>query len=75
MFSQEIMLYLTYDLLLWDFQPATEEGENFYSSLWLQFDSTLGRKKVAKRLQVFSRQVRVSCDCHVTCHVTIYRLQ
>ena len=54
---QEIMLYLTYDQLSWDFQPATEEGENFYSSLWLEFDSTLGQQKVSKRLQIFSRQV------------------
>ena len=51
------MLYLTYDLFSWDFQPATEEGENFFSSLWLEFDSTHGQQKVSKRLQIFSRQV------------------
>lgn len=53
---REIMLYLTYDLFSWDFQPATEEGENFFSSLWLEFDSTHGQQKVSKRLQIFSRQ-------------------
>ena len=51
------MLFLTYDQLSWDFEPATEEGENFYSSLWLEYDSIQGSQKVAKRLQIFSRQV------------------
>ena len=53
------MLFLTYDQLSWDFEPATEEGENFYSSLWLEYDSIQGTQKVAKRLQIFSRQVSV----------------
>ena len=54
---QEILLYLNYDLFSWYFQPATVEGENYFSSLWLEFDSTQGSQKVAKRLQIFSRQV------------------
>jgi hypothetical protein len=54
--KREILLYLTYDLFSWDFQPATEEGEKFFSSLWLEFDSTHGSQRVAKRLQIFSRQ-------------------
>ncbi len=37
-----------------------EEGEDVYSSLWLEFDSTMNEGgeavKVAKRIQVFSRQ-------------------
>ncbi len=37
-----------------------EEGEDLYSSLWLEFDSVLNEGgeavKVAKRIQVFSRQ-------------------
>jgi hypothetical protein len=55
-----IMLYLTYDQLSWEFEEAPEDGEDFYSSLWLEFDSVLeaqGReKKVTKRVQIFSRQ-------------------
>ena len=57
---QDVMLYLTYDQLSWEFEVAEEEGEDFYSSLWLEFDSFLteGEKvtKVAKRVQIFSRQ-------------------
>ncbi len=54
---QEILLYLTYDQLSWEFRPAEEEGEEFYSSLLLEFDSVLSdQRKVAKRVQIFSRQ-------------------
>ncbi|XP_019853342.1 PREDICTED: FERM domain-containing protein 8-like isoform X2 [Amphimedon queenslandica] len=53
---REILLYLSYDMFCWEFQPATEQGENFYSSLWLEFDSFHASQKVAKRVQVFSRQ-------------------
>ncbi len=39
---------------------VSEEGEDLYSSLWLEFDSVLNEGgeavKVAKRIQVFSRQ-------------------
>jgi len=50
-------LYLTYDQFLWEFRPVDEEGEEFYSSLLLEFDSVLqDQRKVAKRIQVFSRQ-------------------
>ena len=39
---------------------ASEEGEELYSSLWLEFDSTLNEGgetvKVAKRIQIFSCQ-------------------
>ena len=59
------MLYLSYDLFSWDFHPATEEGENFYSSLWLEFDSMQGSQKVAKRLQIFSRQVNKITPTHL----------
>ncbi|CAI8057639.1 hypothetical protein GBAR_LOCUS31409 [Geodia barretti] len=56
-----IMLYLTYDQLSWEFEEAPEDGEDFYSSLWLEFDSVLEledrEEKVTKRVQVFSRQV------------------
>ena len=55
------MLYLTYDQLSWEFEEAPEDGEDFYSSLWLEFDSVLEledrEEKVTKRVQVFSRQV------------------
>lgn len=66
------MLSLHFDELSWQLEPALEEGENFYSSLWLEFDSSdagssggrgLGHSRVAsdggkvcRRLQVFSRQ-------------------
>lgn len=55
------MLYLTYDQLSWEFEPVQEEGEDFYSSLWLEFDSTITtatgeNQKVCKRVQIFSRQ-------------------
>ena len=55
------MLYLTYDQLSWEFEEAPEDGEDFYSSLWLEFDSVLEledrEEKVTKRVQIFSRQV------------------
>ena len=58
--SQEPLLYLTYDQLSWEYQACEDEGEDFYSSLWIEFDSFIpegdGEKKVAKRVQVFSRQ-------------------
>lgn len=58
------MLYLTYDQLSWEFEEAPEDGEDFYSSLWLEFDSVLEledrEEKVTKRVQIFSRQVRGS---------------
>ncbi len=54
------MLFLTYDQLSWEFEPASDEGEDFYSTLWLEFDSVIHaggeEKKVSKRVQVFSRQ-------------------
>ena len=56
------MLFLTYDQLSWEFEEAPEDGEDFYSSLWLEFDSVLEalgqEEKVTKRVQIFSRQVR-----------------
>lgn len=55
-----IMLYLTYDQLSWEFEEAPEDGEDYYSSLWLEFDSVLEaqgkEEKVSKRMQIFSRQ-------------------
>ena len=44
------------------FQPATEEGEYFYSSIWLEFETGAAtvsdsNDKESKRLQIFSRQV------------------
>lgn len=55
-----IMLYLTYDQLSWEFEEAPEDGEDFYSSLWLEFDSVREledhEEKVTKRVQIFSRQ-------------------
>jgi len=55
---QEVLLYLTFDQLSWEFQAPSAEGEEFFSSLWLEFDSVLkaDNKKVAKRVQIFSRQ-------------------
>ena len=54
------MLFLTYDQLSWEFEPASAEGEDYYSTLWLEFDSVIEtggeQKKVAKRVQIFSRQ-------------------
>lgn len=49
---------MPYDQLSWEFKPAEEEGEEFFSSLLLEFDSVLppDNRKVAKRVQVFSRQ-------------------
>ena len=50
---------MTFDKLSWQFQAPSAEGEEFFSSLWLEFDSVLDatdNKRVAKRLQVFSRQ-------------------
>ena len=35
-----MLLSLHFDQLSWELEPALEEGENFYSSLWLEFDST-----------------------------------
>ncbi|KAL5463228.1 hypothetical protein EMCRGX_G032108 [Ephydatia muelleri] len=57
----ETLLYLTYDQLSWAFEPSTEEGENFYSCLWVEFDSFIRGpngedQRVAKRTQIFSRQ-------------------
>ena len=58
------MLFLTYDQLSWEFEEAPEHGEDFYSSLWLEFDSVLeshgNEEKVTKRVQIFSRQVTQS---------------
>lgn len=58
------MLYLTYDQLSWEFEEAPEDGEDYYSSLWLEFDSVLEaqgkEEKVTKRMQIFSRQVRIT---------------
>lgn len=53
-----MLLYLTFDQLSWEFQPPDAEGEEYFSSLLLEFDSVLGpdNKKVAKRVQIFSRQ-------------------
>ena len=59
--TQDILLYLTYDQLSWDFEQAGDEGEYFYSSLWIEFDSVVTVKggeeqRVNKRMQIFSRQ-------------------
>ncbi len=54
------MLFLTYDQLSWEFEPAADEGEDYYSTLWLEFDSVIKtggeERKVSKRVQIFSRQ-------------------
>ena len=49
---------MTFDQLSWEFQAPGSEGEDFFSSLLLEFDSVLGadNQKVAKRVQIFSRQ-------------------
>ncbi len=54
--TQEVLLHEPIERLCWQFQPCTEEGEDFYSSLWLEYETTQGGKKVFKLLQVFSRQ-------------------
>ena len=58
--TQETLLYLTYDQLSWEVQLCDEESEDFYSSLWVEFDSVISEgeeeRKVAKRIQIFSRQ-------------------
>ena len=58
---RETLLYLTYDQLSWAFEPCSEEGENFYSCLWVEFDSLIRTpngedQRVAKRIQIYSRQ-------------------
>ena len=54
------MIYLTYDQLSWYFEEAAEDGDIFESCLWVEFDSVIeeGRSetRVAKRLQIFSKQ-------------------
>ncbi len=54
------MLFLTYDQLSWGFEEARDEGEDFYSALWLEFDSVIHtegeERKVLKRVKIFSRQ-------------------
>lgn len=54
------MIYLTYDQLSWYFEEAAEDGDLFHSCLWLEFDSVMeeggSETKVAKRLQIFSKQ-------------------
>lgn len=57
--SSDILLYLTFDQLSWEFQAPDTEGEGYFSSLLLEFDSFLeadNYKKVSKRVQIFSRQ-------------------
>ncbi|XP_064393909.1 putative FERM domain-containing protein FRMD8P1 [Halichondria panicea] len=52
----EVLLYAPIERLCWEFQPCNEEGEDFYSSLWLEYETIQGERKVFKLLQVFSRQ-------------------
>ena len=59
---QNVMLSLPYDLLSWELTEPEEEGENYFSCLWLEWDSVekgvQGEEmKVAKRLPIYSRQV------------------
>ncbi len=71
-FFQDVLLYLTYDQLSWEFQAPDAEGEDFFSSLWLEFDSVLkDNKRVAKRLQIFSRQAPMMDAMITRCVATI----
>ena len=59
---QNVMLSLSYDLLSWELTEPEQEGENYFSCLWLEWDSVekgvQGEEmKVAKRLPIYSRQV------------------
>ena len=56
--------------------PAEEEGELFFSSLLLEFDSVLppDNKKVTKRLQIFSRQAPMM-DAMISCCVDCINIQ
>lgn len=46
---QSVLLSLHFDQLSWELEPALEEGENFYSSLWLEFDSTSDAGTLSRR--------------------------
>lgn len=74
-----IMLYLTYDQLSWEFEQAPEDGEDFYSSLWLEFDSVLEledrEEKVTKRVQIFSRQAPMMDAMITRCVVDIEKTE
>ena len=54
------MIYLTYDQLSWNIDEAAEEGDIYQNCLWIEFDSVIedggSETKVAKRLQIFSKQ-------------------
>ena len=58
------MLQLPFDLVSWELDEPNEEGETFFSCLWLEWDSVdqTGPKgdtvRVARRLPIYSRQVR-----------------
>jgi len=61
---QEVLLHEPLDRLCWEFQACDDEGEDFYSSLWLEYETMVpadtatgaGESKVFKMLQIFSRQ-------------------
>jgi hypothetical protein len=55
------MLSLPYNLLSWELTEPEQEGETYFSCLWLEWDSvekpTQGEEvKVVKRLPIYSRQ-------------------
>lgn len=66
---QEVMLQLPFDLLSWELHEPHEEGETFFSCLWLEWDSVdpAGSQgepvQVARRLPIYSRQVRTHLLC------------
>ena len=66
---QEVMLQLPFDLLSWELDEPHEEGETFFSCLWLEWDSVdpAGSQgepvQVARRLPIYSRQVRTRLLC------------
>ena len=51
-----LRLDMSHDLSC-DLQPATEEGEHFYPSVWLGFNVPSDKGDISKRFQVFSTQV------------------
>ncbi len=52
--TQEVLLHEPIKKLFWEFQASSEEGEDFYSVLWLEYQ--VEQQSVFKLLQVFSRQ-------------------
>ena len=67
---QEVMLQLSFDLLSWELDEPQEEGETFFSCLWLEWDSVdpVGSQgetvPVTRRLPIYSRQVRTHLLCY-----------